>query len=262
MLNQTKDNSSNHVKSVLKAFAIIEELDSSGELSLGELSERLSMDKATAHRLVNTIKSAGYVTQNPDNKKYTNSIKLFTVGKKAVDSQGVRNVARPFIEELAQKTGETVNLGALVGKDIVYIDKIESRSTIKVSINVGTSIPSYCTGMGKAVLAYMKDEEVVDLLKDEHYHSYTKNSAKSIEELFDKLREVRNQGLSMDNEEFVNELISFGAPIFDYHNKPIAAISVSFPKYRYEENVHYSLYSKMVMETAVNISRQLGYKNR
>jgi DNA-binding IclR family transcriptional regulator len=256
-----KESNGNQVKVVLKAFSIIEELDIMGELSIGDLSKRLSMDKATVHRLLNTIKGAGYVYQNQENRKYANSTKMFTIGKKAVDNLGIKDVAEMHIKNLANMTKETINLGIRIDDRIVYIDKIESQSTIKVSIDIGTTIPCYCTGMGKAVLAYLSEEEVDDILADEIFQSYTRNTPTSMEELKKQLVEVRKNGFSMDNEEFLEELISFGAPIFDYHGRPVAAISISFPKYRYNPKEHYHLYSKMVTEAACNISSKLGHDN-
>ncbi len=158
---------SNSVKSVMKAFLIMEELDKSGELSIGELSERLLMDKATVHRLVTTIKDAGYVNQNQNSKKYSNSLKLLAMGNRVMDKTGIRHISRPYMEELAEKTGETINLGVRVENKIIYIDKLESSSTIKVGLGIGTSVPSYCSGLGKAILAFTSDEQKEEILDED-----------------------------------------------------------------------------------------------
>ncbi|MEG1584241.1 MAG: IclR family transcriptional regulator [Anaerovorax sp.] len=251
---------SNHVKSILKAFLIIEALDKEVEMSIGEISETLDMDKGTVHRLVNTIKDAGYITQNPDNRKYANSLKLFAMGSRVVEKTGVKQIARPFVEQLAKETKETVNLGLRIGGNIIYIDKIESNSTIKVGIDIGVSIPDYCTGMGKAVIAFLTVEERDEIFKDCDFQGYAPNTVTNREDLESRLRVVREKGYSKDDEEFVGGLISFGAPIFDYHGKPVAAISVSCPKYRYEESVDKNYFSSRVVQVALEISKQLGYR--
>lgn len=250
---------SNHVKSVLKAFAILEELDLAGELSLGDLSDRLSMDKATAHRLINTIKYAGYVNQNKDNKKYSNSFKLLAMGNKVMEKTGIKNIARPYIEMLAEKTGETVNLGVKVEDRIIYIDKIESNSTIKVGLDIGTSLPIHCTGIGKAYLPFIPEEEMKDILDSTIYEKFTKHTIDDKYELRKIITETRERGYSIDDEEYVIGLICFGAPIFDYHGSPIAAISVSCPKYRYDESKHLNMYANYILEAAAKISKQMGY---
>lgn len=250
----------NHVKSVLKAFLILEELDKKDEMSISELSDSLNMDKGTVHRLINTIKDAGYVIQNPVNKKYANSLKLFAMGSRVVEKTGLKQIARPYLEKLAKETKETANLGLRIDRSIIYIDKIESNSTIKVGIDIGVSIPDYCTGMGKAVIAFLTVEGRNALFASYTFIKYTKNTAVDSVSLEKNLEQVRERGYSTDDEEFVEGLISFGAPIFDYHGKPIAAISVSCPKYRYEESANKNYFSNNVAKAAMEISIQLGYR--
>ncbi len=259
MLNHDKDNS-NNVKSVMKAFLIMEELDKVGELSIGDLSERLLMDKATVHRLINTIKDSGYVNQNLDSKKYSNSLKLLAMGNRVMEKSGVKHIARPYVEELAEKTGETINLGVRVGNKIIYIDKLESSSTIKVGLGIGTSVPSYCSGLGKAILAFTLEDELQEILDSISFEKYTDGSITDIVMLKEEFKKIRERGYSIDDEEYVIGLICIAAPIFDYHGNPVAAISVSSPKYRYDANKHLTFYSSLVTEAAQKISRQLGYK--
>jgi len=256
-----KEGKTNSVKSVLKAFLIMEELDKSGELSIGDLSERLKMDKATVHRLINTIKEAGYVDQNPDNKKYSNGLKLLAIGNRVMDKMGVKHISRASIEELSEKTGETANLGVRVGNKIYYIDKLESNSTIKVGQSIGTNVPCYCSALGKAILAFTDEVVVRDILDGVIFERYTDNSIVDKTVFLEELKRIKERGYSVDDEEYVVGLICIGAPIFDYHGSPIAAISVSIPKYRYDENLHLPVYSKLVMEEAQKISKRLGYKS-
>ena len=260
MLIHDKDDNTNNVKSVMKAFLIMEELDKAGELSIGDLSERLLMDKATVHRLINTIKDAGYVNQNFDNKKYSNSLKLLAMGNRVMDKAGVRHISRPFVEELAGKTGETINLGVQLGNKVIYVDKLESSSTIKVGLGIGTSVPSYCSGLGKAILAFTADDELQDILDSISFEKFTDRSITEKSKIMEEFQKIRGRGYSMDDEEYVIGLVCIAAPIFDYHGKPVAAISVSFPKYRYDASKHLALYSGLVKEAAHKISAKFGYK--
>ena len=250
---------SNHVKSVLKAFSILEELDLAGESSIGELSLRLSMDKATVHRLASTLKYAGYVSQNMDNRKYSNSFKLLAMGNRVMERTGIKRIARPYLEELSKQTGETVNLGIKAGDRIIYIDKIESKSTIKVGLDIGTSLPIHCTGVGKAYLPFIQEEEIEEILNNTVYEKFTRYSIEDKVTLRGVLKETKERGYSIDDEEYVIGLICFGAPIFDYHGNPIAAISVSCPKYRYIESKHQEMYANYILEAALKISQQMGY---
>ncbi|MDD3169657.1 MAG: IclR family transcriptional regulator [Eubacteriales bacterium] len=249
----------NRVKSVMKAFLIMEELDKSGELSIRDLSERAHMDKATVHRLINTIKDAGYVDQDPSSKKYSNSLKLLAMGNRVVDKTGIKHICRKYIEELAAETGETVNLGMRVGNKIFYIDKLESSSTIKVGQNIGTNVPCYCSGLGKVILAFTEKDETMDILDGISFNKYTNHSITDRDLLMRELKEIKQKGYAVDDEEYVIGLVCIGAPILNYHGKPVAAISISCPKYRYDENLHLPLYSRLVMEEAQRISKRLGY---
>jgi len=250
---------SNSVKSVKKAFQIMEELDKSGELGIGDLSERLLMDKATVHRLVNTIKDAGYVSQNPENKKYSNSLKLLAMGNRVMGKSGIKHVARPFLEELSEKTGETINLGICIDNKIVYLDKLESSSTIKVDLGIGVSVPIFCSGMGKAILAFTPEEEREELLKGVSFERFTEHSIVDKSMLLKELESIRKDGYSMDDEEYIEGLICFGAPVFDFNGRPAAAVSISCPKYRYNREKHLQLYTRLVTDAAQRISAMMGY---
>lgn len=251
---------SNSVKSVMKAFQIMEELDKSGELGIGDLSERLLMDKATVHRLVNTIKDAGYINQNPYNKKYSNSLKLLAMGNRAMGKSGLRQIARPYMEELSEKTGETINLGICIDNKIVYLDKMESSSTIKVDLGIGVSVPIFCSGMGKAILAFTPEEEREEILNSITFEKFTEHSIVDRSLLMKELEKIRLVGYSVDDEEYIEGLVCFGAPVFDYRGRPIAAVSICCPKFRYDREKHLQLYTGLVADTARRISVMMGYK--
>lgn len=252
----------NYVKSIIKAFQIIEELDKFGELSIGELSQALTMDKATVHRLINTIKEAGYIVQNPCSRKYSNSIKLFTIGNHIIERTGLKEIARPYLEAVAEETMETINLSMHSENDIVYVDKIESNSAIKVGIKIGTALPMYCTGMGKAILAFLPEENLNEIVKNTSFRKRTVKTVSNQEALFEQLNFIRKNGYAKDAEEFVVGLISFAAPIFDYRNTPVAAISISMPKLRYNEEEHRQYYVNLVKNTAAALSKELGNKGQ
>ncbi|HOO88343.1 MAG TPA: IclR family transcriptional regulator, partial [Synergistales bacterium] len=137
-----KQRATGGVQSIERAFAIIELLDAQGELGIAEMSRLLSLERSTVHRIVSTIKNLGYINQNPLNHKYSNSFKFFEIGNDVVKRLGLRQQAAPFLRELSEKTHEAVNLAILDGDRVIYIDKIESQSTIKVDLSVGKRFPA------------------------------------------------------------------------------------------------------------------------
>jgi IclR family KDG regulon transcriptional repressor len=259
---ELKEDRSNQVKSVTKAFLIMEELDRSGELSVSDLSERLCMDKATVHRLLNTIKASGFVVQNPENKKYSNSLKLLAMGNRVMGRLGVKQIARPYLEELSEKTGETINLGSLVDNRIIYIDKILSSSTIRVDLGVGVTVPVYCSGMGKVILAFTPVSQLDGILDSIRFEQYTANTITDRSRLLEEFARIRKDGFAVDDEEYIEGLVCFGAPIFDFDGIPVAAVSISCPKYRYDPVKHLKLYVGLVAEAGRNISTMMGYTKK
>lgn len=251
---------SNFVKSVIKALDILEILDKKHELGISELSELLEWDKSTVHRIITTLKQKGYVIQNSANQKYANSIKLFEMGNNVVERLGLRRQAQPYLERLAGTTHETVNLAIIDGNHVIYIDKIESPATIKVDLNIGKKLPLFCTGLGKTMLAFMSEEDMNSLLSHEKFIQYTKNTVKNMADLGRQLRDIREKGYALDDEEYVEGLKCVAAPIRNYKGEVFAAVSIAVPKYRYEEGEKTFGYIRLVKETALEISRELGFR--
>lgn len=256
----SEGNNSNNVKSVTKAFSIIEALDKAEELSISELSTILEMDKTTVHRIISTIKDCGFITQNPKTKKYANSMKFYTLGRNVIQKNELGIIGRPYIRQIAQITGETVNLGIRVGNAIVYIDRAQNETGIQVATTTGKSIPMHCTGMGKAIMANIEHDDLDEVIKETNLVAYTHNTAISKESLLEKLAEVKEMGIAIDHEEFEIGLIAFGAPIFNADGEPFAAISISCPTVRYNELHHKDLFTKLLNDAATIISMKMGYE--
>ena len=249
---------SNLVKSVIKALDLMEILAGKGELSIGELNDHLGWDKSTIHRLLSTLREKGYVQQNPQNQKYRAGIKIFEVGNQVVERLGFRRQCQPYLESLAATTKETVNLAVRDGKDIIYIDKIESSATIKVDLAVGKRLPMYCTGLGKAILAHMPEQEAMKILQSETMKAHTPKTLITLEAIQEQLALIRQKGYSLDDEEYVEGLVCVAAPVRNHRGEVMAAISIAVPQYRFAEGEKKLHYTKKVAETAGKISTELG----
>ena len=253
---------SNLVQSIIRAFDILETLDSFGELGISEVSEKLNLDKSTVYRIISTLKHKGCVVQNNTDQKYSNSLKLWEMGNNGVERLGVRRQAQPFMERLVIESHETVNLAVMDGKHVIYIDKIESDEIIKADLNVGKRLPSYCTGLGKAMLAFMPEERVKDLLQNEKFVKYTRKTVGNLQELIKQLEEIRQKGYCIDDEEYVEGIKCIASPVMNYTKEVVAAISIAIPKYRIdagERNVEHI--AGLVRTAAVGLSEQLGYRS-
>jgi DNA-binding IclR family transcriptional regulator len=252
----------NNVQSVVRALEIIELLNERKELGITETATATGLDKSTVYRLINTLRYKGYVKQNPINHKYSNTFKLFEMGTLEVDRSGLIRRSTPFLEYLAEQTRETVNLAVLEGTSIFYVNKIESTEVIKADLGVGRSYPAYSTSLGKSILAFMPEDKVITLYKDQEFHPFTPKTVTNLDELLAQLRITRRRGYSTDNEELLPGLACVAAPVRNYDTEPIAAISVAFPRYRYpagsdgEKRI-----IGLVKDIAVRLSEEFGFRS-
>lgn len=190
-------------KSVLKALEIIELLDLEGALGITEIALRLGMDKSSVFRALNTLKSKYYVRQDPDTLKYSNSFKLFEMGHNVVRETGLPRAASHFMRQLSCEVEGAVNLGVRDGHRAVYIDKIDSESTVRVNLKVGQSLPLYSTGMGKSLMAFLPEDSLRELLDDLVFEKSCPNTHDGPDSLLDDLAEVRRRGYAVDDEELL-----------------------------------------------------------
>ncbi|TDT51031.1 IclR family transcriptional regulator [Fonticella tunisiensis] len=259
MENRAKTKS-NLIQSVDRALQILECFSRENrELGVTEISKYLGLHKSTTFGLLSTLESRGYVEQNLDNGKYRLGLKLFELGNLVHEGLDLRKQAYPFLKELVDKYQETVHLVVNDRGEAVYIDKVEGPGAIRMYSQVGKRPPMYCTGVGKAILAYMPDKEVDRILFEKGLRPFTPNTITDVDKLKAHLAEIREQGYSFDNEEIEIGLRCVAAPIKNHKGEVIAAISVAGPSTRMTWE-KMNILAISVKEAAVNISRRMGYK--
>lgn len=226
------------VQSIERAFSIIEALKEHQELGIAELSAQLSLDRSTVHRLLATLRVLGYVDQNRENFKYSNSLKFFDIGHSVVRSLGLGRIAMPFMKALAEETQVGINLAVMESYSVVYIEKIESQSTIRATLPLGVYMPAYCTGLGKMLLSCMDEKEIRDVFRSSDeaasrstphdnikLRRYTANTITNLDLLCEELANIRKRGYSLDDEEYISGLYCIAVPIRDYQGRTVAAMS-------------------------------------
>jgi len=129
------------------------------EMSIAELSRALGVSRSTAFRLLATLQIRGYVTQDPVTNKYRLGLKLLHLGGFVQRELTLCREARPFLETLSRKCGETVHLAILEQEEVIFIDKVESYRPMRMGSYVGARMPAYCTGTGKVLLAHLPEEK-------------------------------------------------------------------------------------------------------
>src|SRR6187401_2173424 len=133
------------------------------ELGISELARVLGLTRSTSHRYVATLAPLGYLQQNPQSRKYRLGPRVLDLGFSAINSMELRQIAADHLQQLSDETGHTVNMAILDGADIVYIERCRSsqpgQRDIDLDLHVGSRLPAYCTSLGKAMLAFLPDEE-------------------------------------------------------------------------------------------------------
>ena len=169
------------------------------------------------------------------------------------------STVRPFAHELCKTLGETVHMGIPQDDYAVYVLKEESSYTLRMYSRIGKVIPLYCTAIGKIFLSEMSEDALKGYLERNTLKPYTAKSIRSEEALREELERVRKRGYSVDDEEHEEQVMCIACPIRDYENKVVAAISVSWPIFRFDRD-DFENTVKLIKKTANKISEILGYQ--
>lgn len=248
-----------HIRSVERALSILQLfMTTEDELSASEISRLLHLPQSTAFRLLVTLVASGFAEQNHENDKYRLGVSCLAVGSAFLTNSDLRQRAIPHLEQLRDKTGETVHLGVLDGFEVVYLDKLPGIHPIGLmSSKVGTHAPAHCTGLGKALLAFLPEAEIEGYIQQALLERYTANTITDPVELLLELSKIYESGYSIDNQEHENGVACIAAPIFD-HRGLAGAISVAGPAERITAEAARNRLAQLVMQTASEISAQLG----
>ncbi len=244
------------VDRALKILDLFDEYET--ELKITDISTKMALHKSTVHSLLKTLQKHNYIEQNPENGKYRLGMKLFERGNYVIHSLDLRTVAKPFLLELSKKTGLTVNLVILDGKEGIYIDKVEgNRATILYS-RIGRRIPIHCSAVGKALVASKSDDEIDEILKGYDYVQHTEKTITSEDAFRQILEDVRKYGYAIDDQENEPGVYCVAIPIKNYSSQTVAAISMSTPASQLTEK-QLKNNINLLKETGNGISQKLGY---
>lgn len=197
------------------------------ELKINDISLRMGLHKSTVHSLLKTLQQHSYIEQNLDNGKYKLGMKLFERGNFFINSLSIRTISKKHQIEISKITGNTTHLVILDGKEGVYIDKVEgSADTIQYS-SIGRRIPIHCSAEGKTLLAFKGKEEMRALIEGYDYISHTPNTIRNENDFLAELKNVRENGYAVDNEENITGVMCIAVPIRNHTGNVVAAISMS-----------------------------------
>lgn len=218
-----------------RLFGVVEflaERDSSG---LMEIASALGLNKSTTHRILTSLQYMGYVRQTEEGK-YVLTMKIVELSGKVMSRVDIIGVVRPHLKSLMELTGETVHFVKRDGNEAIYIDKVESRTnTIQMVSHIGSRIPLFCSGVGKAMAATFSPDEVRHMWKDSNIVKLTPNTITDYLDFEETLARVREEGYAIDDEE--NQLgVRCVAADLSAPGKPAEyALSISAPVSRMDD---------------------------
>ncbi|CAN5450207.1 IclR family transcriptional regulator [soil metagenome] len=199
-----------------------------------DLSSQLPYPKSSLHGLLQTIIAMRWLTFDPDQRLYSIGVKPWEVGQSFLRSRELVVRARQFLRQANEELGETIQLGILDDLDVVYIDKVEGTRPLRLISNIGSRLPAYVTGIGKAMLAGLGDDVLENRFAGATLEEYTSKTITSGNALIDVLKGVRRDGYAVDDGEYTHGVYCVAVPIVDQSGEVVAAMSCSVPKARIE----------------------------
>jgi DNA-binding IclR family transcriptional regulator len=219
---------SSPVPAIERALTLLEFLaQSKSGFSTSEISRRLGLPKSSTYLIVDTLERREFLQKNRQNGRYYLGMKLITLTRYAIENLDLREEAKPYLRSLMKETKLIVHMAVLDGTEAMLIDKVEALGTGRQTSFVGRRLDVHSTGVGKALVAYVSEEELALIARHKGFPRRNENTITSLAALKRELAQVRSLGYSLDNEEDEIGERCIGAPVLDRNSTVVAAISVA-----------------------------------
>lgn len=224
------------VRSVKSAERVLDLLELIGEkpegLSFTALSRHLNIPKSSLHGLLGVLLTRGYADLRPEARTYVLGLRSWETGQAYQRDHAIVREARAFLEAIMAEVNESAQLAALVGTENVYLAKVDSTHPLRLISDVGRRLSAHATGVGKALLAQLSEDEVKARFGGGALQRYTVNTIPTVTALVKELAISRARGFAIDNEEYTPGVFCVSVPVFDADGRASTAMSVSVPTSR------------------------------
>ncbi len=246
----------NTIQSVDRAIEILRCFEKNEELGVTEIGKMVDLHKSTAFNLISTLEKAGLLAKDEGASKYKLGSELFRLG--TFVNSNLRKMCRPYLEKLVAEYSETVNLVARNGDMVIYLEKIESPHSMRISTDEGSKLPLHSTAVGKSIMATLPEEEILKVIGEIEFCKFTENTISGADELLIQIRDIKGKGYAEDIQEYEIGLTCVAASIKDHTGVASYAISVSGPHSRMTEEVREKI-GKTLVEYTSELSKKMGY---
>jgi DNA-binding IclR family transcriptional regulator len=219
------------------------------------LSAETGLHPSTAFRILSSLSDIGFVQRDAAGR-YSLGIKLRQLGCRVRASADIRTEAKPIMEWLRDKVGETVNLTVREGAEVVYIERATTTRMMRVEQVIGSRAPLHVTAVGKLMLGEGDDDEITEYAERAGLPEYTRHTLTELASLKREIEQSRARGYALDNEEAELGVGCIGVLVRDISGNAVAGLSISAPIERRKEE-----WIQLVQEAGRRLSERLGYTN-
>jgi DNA-binding IclR family transcriptional regulator len=220
------------IESVAKASRILAMLSTTSQLKLSDVAEQLGVSVSTAHRLLTTLEDEQFLQQSSPSRLYEPGDRLLALAQALTPQRSRWDFARPFLEELSERVGETVNLNILQGTDVAFVESVEAPTPLRVGSRLGAVMPAHCTSGGKLLLAALTDTEIKERYPRATLTQMTDKSIATRDDLLAELRRVRRREYATNFGESEPGISGVAVLVTDGAGQPMCALAVSAPSSR------------------------------
>ncbi len=253
--------SRNRLSSVANAARVLKSFSpASPTWGVADLAEQLGLSTSTTHRLLSTLADESILEQDSRTGRYRLGLSVFDLAAAMPTQRSLHEAVLVSMTELRSRTGETVQVGVLDGRQVVYVERLDSPNTLHVFTELGRRADAHCTSSGKALLAFIPQHQREELLEGWSPRQRTKHTITDIAALRSELVATRRRGYAENRQESELGVVSVAAPIKDQSGYAVASLSLAGPEERMDENR--STYAEAVKALARTVSLQMGWRAR
>jgi IclR family pca regulon transcriptional regulator len=234
--------------------------DAAGPSRITFLSKSLKMSIGAVQRVTHTLARLGYLRKTDAGHGYILGPRAWALGLSITGKIDLKTLAHPYLKDLSERVGETVNLGILDGTEMIYLERIKTNHILNLNLNVGSRLPAYSTSLGKAIAAFLPEPELKAFFKNLNLKPMTSNTITSRKKLKEEFLRIRKKGVAVNNGETDRGIRSVAAPIRDQSGRVIAALNISVPSIRITREILQTRLAAEVTRVAGVLSEALGYK--
>lgn len=232
-------------------------------LGIADIADELGMSRSTTHRYVITLVALGYLEQGAS-RKYRLGLRVTDLGMSALNSTGLGEHARPYLEELRQRTSYTTCISVLDGHEILCVDRARSfrrgLTEAERTLEPGSRLPAHATSIGKLLLAYLPDNEQRDALSQLKATKVGPNTITGKRTLRDELEQIKEAGFAVNDEELSPELLCVAAPVRNASREVVAGVNIAASSSMISLEELVDALSPHLVSAADRISARLGYR--